>query len=47
MKKKVDAFDYAGVICKALRKGVLLTTRVGDRVNTMTIGWGKIGVEWG
>ena len=47
MKKNVDAFDYAGVICKALRKGVLLTTRVGDRVNTMTIGWGKIGVEWG
>lgn len=47
MKKKVDAFDYAGVICKALSKGVLLTTRVGDRVNTMTIGWGKLGVEWG
>ena len=47
MKKNVDAFDYAGVICKALRKGVLLTTRVGERVNTMTIGWGKIGVEWG
>ena len=47
MKKNVDAFDYAGVICKALRKGVLLTTRAGDRVNTMTIGWGKIGVEWG
>ena len=47
MKKKVDAFDYAGVICKALRKGVLLTTRADDRVNTMTIGWGKIGVEWG
>lgn len=47
MKRKVDAFDYAGVICKALSKGVLLTTRSGDRLNTMTIGWGKIGIEWG
>ena len=47
MKKKVDAFDYAGVICKALSKGVLLTTKSGERVNTMTIGWGKIGIEWG
>ena len=47
MKKNVDAFDYAGVICKALSKGVLLTTRSGDQVNTMTIGWGKIGIEWG
>lgn len=47
MKKKVEVFDYAGTICKALSKGVLLTTRSGDRVNTMTIGWGKIGIEWG
>lgn len=46
MKKKVDAFDYAGVICKALSKGVLLTTKAGERTNTMTIGWGKIGIEW-
>ena len=47
MKRQVEAFDYAGVICKALSKGVLLTTRSGDQVNTMTIGWGKIGIEWG
>ena len=47
MKKTVNAFDYAGTICKALNKGILLTTRSGDRVNTMTIGWGKIGIEWG
>jgi len=46
MKKQVDAFDYAGHICKAMKKGILLTTRAGDTVNTMTIGWGKIGIEW-
>ncbi len=46
MKQEIDVFDYAGTICHALRKGVLLTTKAGDKVNTMTIGWGKIGVEW-
>lgn len=47
MKKQVNAFDYAGEICKALSKGVLLTTKSDDVVNTMTIGWGHIGIEWG
>ena len=47
MTKKIDAFDYAGTICKALSRGVLLTTRSEDRVNTMTIGWGSSGGEWG
>lgn len=46
MKKYIDAFAYAGHICMAMKKGVLLTTKSGDRVNTMTIGWGKIGIEW-
>lgn len=46
MKKQIDAFDYAGHICKAMRKGILLTTKSGEQVNTMTIGWGKIGIEW-
>ena len=47
MKKQVNAFDYAGDICKALPKGILITTRNGDFVNTMTIGWGHLGIEWG
>lgn len=46
MKTKINAFDYAGSICNALRKGVLLTTKMDGFVNTMTIGWGKIGIEW-
>lgn len=46
MNQTVNAFDYAGHICKALKKGVLLTTASGDKVNTMTIGWGTIGIEW-
>lgn len=47
MKNIVNVFDYAGHICKALSPGVLLTAKVGDKVNPMTIGWGSIGVEWG
>jgi len=46
MKKQIDAFDYAGHICKSLKSGILLTTKAGDTVNTMTIGWGKLGIEW-
>ena len=46
MKREVNAFDYAGEICKALPHGVLLTTRDGEKVNSMAIGWGHIGIEW-
>jgi len=31
----------------AIPKGVLLTTKVGDRTNSMVIGWGTLGIEWG
>ena len=47
MKKQVNVFDYAADICKALPKGILITTKNGDFVNTMTIGWGHLGIEWG
>ncbi len=47
MKQMIHPFDYAGEICKAMKKGILLTTRAGEQINTMTIGWGTIGIEWG
>lgn len=47
MKRKVDAFDYTGHILKAMPKGILLTTAHEGKVNTMTIGWGTMGIEWG
>ena len=46
MKKYVNAKDYANEIIKAIPKGVLVTTKVGDKVNSMTIGWGTYGTEW-
>ena len=47
MKKTINVFDYAGDICMAMKKGILLTARNGDMVNPMTIGWGTVGIEWG
>jgi len=47
MKQQINVFDYAGHICEAMKKGILLTTKSGEKVNTMTIGWGTIGIEWG
>ncbi len=46
MNKKIEVFDYANVILKTLGKGALLTTKAGDKVNSMTIGWGTLGIEW-
>ena len=47
MKKTVDAFDWANHICKAMPGGILMTTAADGQVNTMTIGWGTMGIEWG
>ena len=46
-KRKISAADYAGEIIKALPRGILLTTKAGDKVNSMVIGWGTIGVNRG
>lgn len=46
MKEYISPFDYAHVILNALKKGVLLTTKDGDEVNTMSISWGTLGIEW-
>lgn len=47
MKQDIEVFDYAKEIVSAIPKGVLLTTKNGDQVDAMTIGWGTLGVEWG
>ncbi len=47
MKREIKLWDYAGTILEAVGKGVLVTTKAEGKVNTMTIGWGKLGIEWG
>lgn len=47
MKHPISVFDKAGDICKAMKQGILLTSGTMEHPNTMTIGWGMIGIEWG
>ena len=46
MKRKIELWDQAGYILDQVGKGVLMTTAVDGEVNTMTIGWGTIGIQW-
>jgi len=46
MKKNIDVYEYAGVILKTLKTGVLITAQADGIVNPMTISWGKLGIEW-
>ena len=45
-KRKINPVDYAKEILTAIPKGVLLTTKAGEKVNAMTIGWGTMGTNW-
>ena len=46
MKKKIDALACSAEIAQALKKAAFVTTKCGDKVNTMAIGWGHIGRIW-
>ena len=46
MRENVNPFEYANHILLALSRGILLTTRRQQTANTMTIGWGSIGIDW-
>lgn len=46
MKKTIDIYEYMNHIHRMLKKGILITTRKGDKVNSMTVSWGQIGIEW-
>ena len=46
MKKKIDALACSAEITQALKKAAFVTTKCGDKVNTMAIGWGHIGRIW-
>ncbi len=42
----INVFDYTEQILKAVKNGVLLTSKADGKVNTMAISWGMIGIEW-
>ncbi|MEG1255438.1 flavin reductase [Clostridium sp.] len=47
----VDFKEFTSNLNEAVRnlheKGAFLTVKSGDEVNTMTIGWGNVGFQWG
>jgi len=45
-KVPVNIYDIMGDIMKGVKKGVALTTKCGERVNSMTISWGTVGILW-
>lgn len=46
MKNYIDVFDYTKEILQGTKKGALVTTKNNGKVNTMTISWGMLGIEW-
>ncbi len=46
MPQKISYEEYSQQFLTQLPKGALLTVKEGDRLNTMTIGWGSIGYVW-
>ena len=38
--------EYADKMLEKLQKGAFLTTKKGDKVNTMTIAWGSLSYIW-
>ena len=44
--KTIEIKDHAGVILNSLSRGILLTTKADDKVNSMVIGWGTFGINW-
>ena len=44
--KEMDYLSVAEEAMNKVKKGVFLTVKAGDRLNTMTIGWATVGLCW-
>jgi flavin reductase (DIM6/NTAB) family NADH-FMN oxidoreductase RutF len=47
MYKEIGVFDYSNKVLERMNPGNFLTTKKGNTINTMIIGWGGITIEWG
>ena len=45
--QNINAFEHAETILKVLSKGAFLNVAAEGLDNTMTIGWGQLGFQWG
>ena len=41
-----DYLDNADALMARIKQGAFLTVKAGEAVNTMTIGWATIGINW-
>lgn len=46
-KHKIDIENISGDLIEQLQRGAFLVVKSKDKINTMTIGWGQIGIMWG
>jgi len=46
MSKKIHVLEHSQKILNALSKGILLTTKADNKVDSMVISWGMLGIEW-
>lgn len=44
--KTIDYMAVTEKVMNQIKKGVLLTVKSGDALNTMTIGWATVGFVW-
>ncbi len=47
MYKEIGITEYSDIILQRMKPGNFLTTKKGDIINTMIIGWGGILILWG
>lgn len=47
IREEFNALEQASEILTQLKKGALFSVKDGEKYNTMTIGWGTLGIEWG
>lgn len=45
-KREIDPMEHLETIMKGVKKAALVTTKADGIVNSMTISWGQIGIEW-
>lgn len=45
-KREINPMEHLETIMKGVKKAALVTTKSKGVVNSMTISWGQIGIEW-
>ena len=45
--REITPTELGGDVFSMFHRGMLLTAQAGDKINTMTVGWGTLGVMWG